>query len=286
MFPRPLERMVGVDTTPRPLGARMNSYRIHHRSLAGSAALLLAGAAVVAGIAHRDTGSDAAHAAADRSVAVPANSVLAPAVPRPAGSGDAALRESRSSRAPARHAQNARGSGDPATSVKPESSATAIRIESEFKDPGELTDVQRARCGVAQPGICEAQLGGHSTLTGTMNGWTDYTTWGHPNADGSTSYYTYETFTGTVAGCGRGTFDFVVDDGRVDSGPSDQNPAARHLHGSWNPVPRSGTGDLTRLSAGHGQEDGLYYPDSSLSGAFTGDLTCGSSERADTVNPS
>ena len=89
-----------------------------------------------------------------------------------------------------------------AESEPQDSTPLTIHVDSQFKDPGELTDIQRARCGMAQPGVCEAQLGGHSTLTGTMSGWTDYTTWGHGNTDGSISYYSHETFTGSVAGCG------------------------------------------------------------------------------------
>lgn len=150
----------------------------------------------------------------------------------------------------------------------------AIQVQSQFKDPGELTDVQRVRCGVLQPGVCEIQLGGHSTLTGTLSGYTDYTTWAHNNLDGSTSYYTRETFTGTLAGCGRGTFDFMVDDGHVDAAPMANDPLARHLHGTWHLVPGSGTGDFARVTAANGVEDGKFYPDSSLAGAFTGDVTC------------
>jgi len=150
-----------------------------------------------------------------------------------------------------------------------------IDVQSQFKDPGELTDMQRVRCGLLEPFVCEVQLGGHSTLSGTMHGYTDYTTWAHANMDGSTSYYTRETFSGTVAGCGRGTFDFMVDDGHVDATPMAGDPLARHLHGTWHLVPGSGTGDLAKVTSADGVEDGKYYPDSSLSGAFTGSVACG-----------
>ena len=151
----------------------------------------------------------------------------------------------------------------------------AIHVDSQFKDPGELTDVQRVRCGLLEPGVCEIQLGGHSTLTGTMSGYTDYTTWAHNNIDGSSSYYTYETFTGTIAGCGRGTFDFMVDDGQLDATPMADDPLARHFHGTWHLVSGSGTGDLAKVTAADGIEDGKFYPDTSTSGSFTGEVTCG-----------
>jgi len=251
----------------------MNRRRIRPRSLAGSAALFVAGAAVTAGIAGRGV-APVADAAKNSSPVTPSVAVRTPIPVASAGSGAARIRPTTASTAwvrPVASSPKDYRAGSEAQASPP----STIHIESQFKDPGELTDIQRARCGMAQPGACEAQLGGHSTLTGTMSGWTDYTTWGHGNTDGSISYYSQETFTGSVAGCGRGTFEFVVDDGHVSSGPSDQDPAAKHLHGSWTLVPRSGTGDLARLTAGNGEEDGLYYPDSSLSGAFTGTLTCG-----------
>jgi hypothetical protein len=251
----------------------MNRRGIQPRSLAGSAALLVA-AAAAGSIASRGVGSHVADAARNPSPATPSVAIRTPIPVGSAGSGAAPTGSATASSARVRPTAHS-PEHDRAGSEAQDSTPTTVSVESQFKDPGELTDIQRARCGVAQPGVCEAQLGGHSTLTGTMSGWTDYTTWGHGNADGSISYYSHETFTGSVAGCGRGSFEFVVEDGRVGSGPSDQDPAAKHLHGSWILVPRSGTGDLARLIAGNGEEDGLYYPDSSLSGAFTGSVTCG-----------
>ena len=165
------------------------------------------------------------------------------------------------------------GGGAPNTAGAPASARTVV-INSQFTDPGELTDMHHTRCGALQPGLCEVELGGHSRVTGTMAGWTDYTTWAHGNADGSQSYYTHETFTGTVAGCGRGTFEFVVEDGQLSAGPSDEDPAGEHVHGAWSMVPGSGTGDLARVTAGHGVEDGVAYPDLSAKGTFTGEVTC------------
>lgn len=150
-----------------------------------------------------------------------------------------------------------------------------IHVDTHFTDAGELTDAQRVRCGEGQPGACEFQTGGHSTLTGTLTGWTDYTGWTHNNPDGSQTYYTHETFTGTVAGCGRGTFEFLSEDAVVESGPSSEDPSARDFHGPWTLVPGSGTGDLARLHGGSGEIRGVFYADTSTRGTVSGELTCG-----------
>jgi hypothetical protein len=147
-------------------------------------------------------------------------------------------------------------------------------VDSRFTDPGQLTGMRGASCGVAQPGVCEFSFTGHSTVTGSLSGWTDYAMWGHGNTDGSMSYSTRETFTGTVSGCGRGTFDFVSEGGRIEPGPSSEDPSGQRVHAPWTLVPGSGTGDLVGLVSGSGVLEGVAYPDTSTRGRWTGVLRC------------
>ena len=147
-------------------------------------------------------------------------------------------------------------------------------VDIHFTDPGVLTGIQTVRCGIEQPGGCEAEFRGHSTVTGTMTGWTDYTMWAHGNPDGSKSWYTHETFTGTVDGCGRGTFEFMAEDGVVESSPSETDPTGQDFHAAWSVIPDAGTGDLARLVGGGGEQNGITYPDTSSHGTMIGTIEC------------
>jgi hypothetical protein len=160
--------------------------------------------------------------------------------------------------------------GTAAEAAPPETIAVAVR----FRDPGILTGLQAVRCGTQQAGGCELEVRGHSTVTGSWTGWTDYTMWAHGNPDGSKDYYTYETFTGTVDGCGRGRFDFVTEHGHVQSSPSVANPPGNDFVATWTIVPGSGSGGLARVSRGHGEQRGTTYPDTSSAGTMTGGLRC------------
>jgi len=163
--------------------------------------------------------------------------------------------------------------GTPAEAATKQRTVT-IKVHTQFTDPGMLTNAQGVRCGYAQPGVCELEFAGHSTLSGTLSGWTDYTVWAHGNVDGSQSWTAYEKFTGTVAGCGRGTFDFVVNDGTVSASPDADDPLAKDVAGSWSFQPGTGTGNLARVVSLSGAEQSLMYPDTSTKGSFTGTITC------------
>jgi hypothetical protein len=251
----------------------MNHQRSHRIYPLASAALLLGAGATAALLVGGRTSVSPANAQVP---VAPAPAVAGSPAPTPAAdAGSVGTPGHQGTRtAVARSAAPQSSAAGTANASAAPAAAGTVVINSQFTDPGELTGVQHTRCGGLQPGLCEFELGGHSRLTGTMAGWTDYTTWAHGNADGSQSYYTHETFTGTVAGCGRGTFDFVVEDGQLSAGPDSEDPAGRHFRGTWTMVPDSGTGDLARVSAGHGEEDGVAYPDLSLKGTFTGQLTC------------
>jgi len=149
-----------------------------------------------------------------------------------------------------------------------------IDVRSTFTDPGLLTGARDVRCGYAQPGVCELTFVGHSDIAGGLTGFTDYTLWVTSNPDGSQDWHSYETFTGTVAGCGRGTFDFEVEGGTIESGPAPEDPLGRRVHGPWTLVPGSGTGDLRSVADGSGDEEAITYPDSSTRGDFLGSLRC------------
>ena len=150
------------------------------------------------------------------------------------------------------------------------SAAHTVTVDSHFDDPGFLTGVRNVSCSPLG-GVCLVTYRGHSAVTGTLSGWTDYTAWLWMHADGSTTFTTHETFTGAVDGCGLGSFDFVISDGTV-TGP---DPATQTftVHGTWTVVDGSGTGALAGVS-GSGAEDGVSSADTSTSGTLTGALTC------------
>lgn len=148
----------------------------------------------------------------------------------------------------------------------------SLEVRADFQDPGFLTHIRSVSCGPLTE-QCEVEYAGHSVVSGTLSGFTDYTAWLRPHPDGTTSYWTRETFTGTVAGCGTGTFEFLISDGTVGS-PGPDNGFTFPLHGTWTLVPGSGTGALTALTTGSGDETGTSYADTSTVGQLTGQLTC------------
>lgn len=148
-----------------------------------------------------------------------------------------------------------------------------IAVNTQFDDPGFVPGFHGFGCDVKQPWLCEGQFTGNSVVHGTMEGTDTYEVYGHVNfADGSEGFTADETFHGTFAGCGTGTFDFVVE-GTVSGLPGSQK-----LDGIWKLVPGSGTGDLTRLQSGNGRETGTVDPNTHNSGSFTGTAVCGDPE--------
>ena len=148
-----------------------------------------------------------------------------------------------------------------------------VRVASTFEGPTYLQNAQSVRCGPTVTGGCQLEFTGTSTLDGSLAGGTSWRLWGWGNPDGSNEYTSIETFTGTFEGCGTGSFQFTVPDGYIAAAPTEPN-LGRRMTSTWNVVPGSGTGDLVAVTDGHGNIDGVLYPDQSSAGTFTGVLTC------------
>jgi hypothetical protein len=106
-----------------------------------------------------------------------------------------------------------------------------------------------------------------------MHGSQVYELWFYRAANGAPSAHTHETFTGTVDGCGTGSFDFVVEN--VHSTPTPTTaPYAIHFDGDWHVVAGSGRDGLRGVASGGGQEHGDMSPTTENEGTLVGDITC------------
>jgi hypothetical protein len=158
---------------------------------------------------------------------------------------------------------------NPASAHKADQHAVTIAFHSHFDDGGFLTGFEGV--SPAPPGVpTDAVFHGSSTVTGpTLSGTVEYTFWGHPDSDGNFVFHTYETLTGSVAGCGRGTVSYTVDG---KTGGSD--PRAMTLTGDVSFVPGSGTGRLRAITSGHGTLTGTSSITTQNSGKFDGEVVC------------
>jgi hypothetical protein len=112
-----------------------------------------------------------------------------------------------------------------------------------------------------------------STYKGTFTGTGRHC--GHStsvNPDGSASYVETTTFTGRVAGCGRGSVIFNVHG--VLRPAFDASRRAVPIDDDWKIVARSGTAGLRGLTSGSGHDTGWLNVDSSLDADVTGHVTC------------
>lgn len=150
----------------------------------------------------------------------------------------------------------------------------SIAIESTFKDDGFVTHPDGLVCPGNDPQACELQFHGSSTTTGNLHGSETYRLWFYQGADESPASRTYETFTGTIEGCGTGTLDFTVKN--VQPAPHPVNaPAVVHFDGDWEIVAGSGTAGLAGVSSGAGQEHGdMVLPTTANTGQFVGTIMC------------
>ena len=158
----------------------------------------------------------------------------------------------------------------PAAFAGGEENVTAVH--GTFDDPGFLTGFEGV--SPAPPGVpSEGVFHGTSRVYGrTMHGSVTYTLWGGPQADGNLHFRTVETFTGFVAGCGRGTMVYRVVGTATSYGASD--PVDQHLQGTWTIDPGSGSGGLSGVTSGGGTLDGTSGPTTANSGTITGAVRC------------
>ena len=143
-----------------------------------------------------------------------------------------------------------------------------------------------AQCGglVTVTPECRAHYIGTATLTGTL--------WGDDSYDLTTStssqspgYITYEGpnyVTGGVEGCGTGSYIFDDYGGKIDMTQYDPLTNSAPGYNIWRLRPGSGTGELTNLVSGEGENHWRIYfgggkdgdPDQYGVGDFTGTITC------------
>jgi hypothetical protein len=109
----------------------------------------------------------------------------------------------------------------------------------------------------------------HSTtptvLTGDWAGRTEYQYGWLSVPSGVTYVANVETFTGTVKGCGAGSFTYFM------TGPQDADGT---IHVTWSIIDGAGTGALSRLQ-GDGTLTGVFRDDLSSAGDFRGAVRCG-----------
>lgn len=162
--------------------------------------------------------------------------------------------------------------------VAPPVTADAVRqnlnVSVDFHDPG----LARASnpmidCAPDNDGVCSFGYDGVATMRGTWTGSTVYRAEGR--LDGTTGdlrYEVWETFTGTVAGCGEGTFKWH---GVGTATPSAFDVATQTVPFSirlWL-VEGSGTGDLVGIT-GTASGEARFSPLIEQTGHLTGRVTC------------
>src|SRR5436309_4289655 len=141
--------MVGAPQMHRFLGVAMTNRSRHHTYLAGAAVLLIAAGGLAAAVL--DVGAPAAAPAAATPAASTTTELAEPSV-RQLTPVSTRVPNQR----PPRLNPTSAGSAQRQTTAASPSAAT-IHVQSEFRDPGELTDVQKARCGLLEPSVCEIQ---------------------------------------------------------------------------------------------------------------------------------
>lgn len=155
-------------------------------------------------------------------------------------------------------------------------STKSVSLTAHFTDPGVLVPTAMT-CDIVD-GVAGVPLQGSATFgTNPNDNWTgrvSYKICMYVMADRSERFYGTETFTGAVRGCGAGTIRYDVRDGAVK--PAPLGSTTQHGTETWKIVPRSGTGQLSTVSAGSGS--GVFTMSSTVigggSGVYSGTLTC------------
>lgn len=143
------------------------------------------------------------------------------------------------------------------------------RVHAHYESPADvLTAVPPCDLGRWKPGMnaCRgtAYSGAPTTITGDWTGRTEYAYGWLMLPSGATYAANLETFTGTVDGCGTGSFTYYMTgvqrpDGTVDT--------------RWTVIDGLGTGDFVRLR-GEGTLVGVFRDDYTSAGDFRGWVRC------------
>jgi hypothetical protein len=151
-----------------------------------------------------------------------------------------------------------------------------VAVTADFHDPGQPGFSNYApACGPEQPEVCSFGFDGRVDWTGGMSGSSVYHAIGYGTPGGELRWEVWETFTGTVTGCGTGTLSWhgagALDVARLD--PATQT------------VPMEGTLDVGEPTSGDlaGTVGSLQVVDTAMRlapafgeqhGHVTGELSC------------
>jgi len=160
---------------------------------------------------------------------------------------------------------------------------STVTVHTHYTEPdGTYDGAQCGGLGALKP-ECHVHYLGRATFTGTMYGDVsfDLTT---PTASQSPGHITYEgpdNITGGVVGCGTGSYVIVDSNGDIDMTKYDPITNSAPGYNTWKLRPGSGTGELTNLLSGEGENHWREYfsgkpgaPDTYGEGDFTGTITC------------
>jgi hypothetical protein len=161
----------------------------------------------------------------------------------------------------------------------------SVTFTAAFRDPGtQVTGLDH--CDPAQPGVCSFSFSGTAAFTAPMQAVDTY--YGHLSYDPTTMSVAGESWdrqTGSLAGCGTGSF--VMHQTEFRSSPTlyDASARAARLTLKWTVVPNSGTGAFagaTGFGTGYADfeapTDPMYMPGIPNSGVYTGTVTCPASQ--------
>jgi len=162
-------------------------------------------------------------------------------------------------------------SGSVATTASAGHGSRRIPVNTHYESPPDTFTVA-APCTVDNyvpvTGSCHGSESGTAVLTGSWVGSAGYDFGWIVDPAVNSHISGLSTITGTVAGCGTGTFTYRFDGGSDATGAGDL---------TWDIVASLGTGDLAGLT-GHGTEHVVQNADSSGSGDIVGVVRCAHSQ--------
>lgn len=134
-------------------------------------------------------------------------------------------------------------------------------------------------CGLNQPSVCKARFEGSATMTGKLDTFVDY--FGYFWFDSATHSFTAESWdqhTGTLEGCGEGSFVMHQSNWTYDPMSFGQGTGSMHFTLEWTILKGSGTGDFTGAT-GSGTGDGYLEPNFANTGTYEGTILCPQGKR-------
>ncbi|HVE93989.1 MAG TPA: hypothetical protein VNB24_03640 [Acidimicrobiales bacterium] len=121
-----------------------------------------------------------------------------------------------------------------------------VEISADFYDPGQPAfTYYGAECDPVLPGVCRVKFGGRVEWFGGLSGTSTYDAIGYQEGTGPSTWEVRETFTGTVAGCGTGQFEWYGK-GEIDFAAIDLATQEVPMEGVLDFV-GPGAGDLTGI---------------------------------------